>query len=188
MKSPLQETLEGVAPRKRRHALRYVLVGGILAALVSASLAASITVNSGNAIEFGQGTVPATGCTASATVSLGTAVDASGNVETSTISITGVSTSCFGKYLRATLTGGSPSAVRDQVVWQLVNVGGSDTAMTVTASVGGSTSASNSSSGGTSTIYPLTGVTLGGMLADLAATNVSSVQLETSDSVFAASA
>lgn len=183
MRSPLQDTLQGAAPRTRRRALPALIVAGVLAALVGASLAASISVNSGSDIEFGQGSATASACTASSNVSLTTAVDGSGSVTTSAISITGVNTSCNGKYLRASLIGSSQ--VRDQIVWHIANVSSCSGSITLSATVGGSET--NTCVSTVSTVYPDSGVTNGSMRSSVAASNVTSVQLETSDSAFTAS-
>lgn len=188
LQSPLQSTLQARTPQRSRLPRTSVLIMvGLLAALISLSLASSITLNDSAPVEFGQGNAAATACTSTATVRLATAVDGSGNVEVSSVTVSGLTADCNGKYLRATLTGGG--SVRDQVVWYLSDVssctGGTFIA---TGTVGGSSSSSNSCATNVSTIYPKSDVSNGGVLADLAASSVTSIQLETNDVAFTASA
>ena len=195
-------------PKKRRSGLIAAIIAvAALTALVGSGFAASVTINSGNAIEFGQGKNTVSACDSSATAGITSAYDSSDSrVEVSSLTISGLGTVCDGKYLRISLLD-TTGTVLDSVAWYLDN--GSLTCGTGFTAVanGSSTASSNGASGGICTAYPNeTGSTItvsgasipsiadsdlnvaltGGSSAGENAQPVSDLLVETSDSAFTA--
>lgn len=195
------------ARRRRKGLIPALIAIAALTALVGSGFAASVTINSGNAIEFGQGKNSVSACDSSATASLASAYDSSDTrVEVSGLTITNLAAACEGKYLRASLLDSS-GAVLDSVEWHFAK--GSLTCATgFTATADGSTTASsNAAASGICTAYPnksgstitVTGASIpsisgsdlnvaltGGSSGGEAAAAVNDLLVETSDAAFTA--
>ena len=195
-------------PRRRRRALIPALISiAALTALVGSGFAASVTINSGNAIEFGQGKNNVSACDSSATASLASSYDASDSrVEVSGLTITSLASTCEGKYLRASLLDSS-GTVLDSAEWYF-SKGSLTCASGFTASANGTTTASsNAASSGVCTAYPnksgstitVSGASIpsisnsdlnvaltGGSSGGEAAADVNDLLIETSDTAFTA--
>lgn len=220
MSTPLAHALPGSTPppsdrrpagkggRKRRRGLIPALIAiAALTALVGSGFAASVTINSGNAIEFGQGKNSVSACDSAATASLASAYDSSDSrVEVSGLTITSLAAACEGKYLRASLLDSS-GTVLDSVEWYFAK-GSLSCSSGFTATADGTTSASsNAASSGVCTAHPnksgssitVTGATIpsislsdlnvaltGGGSSGEAAADVNDLLIETSDTAFTA--
>ena len=210
--SPDPDRRAAKAPKPPRAGRRRGLVPALIAiaaltALVGSGFAASVTINSGNAIEFGQGKNTVSACDSAATASLGSAYDASDSrVEVSGLTITNLAATCEGKYLRASLLDSS-GVVLDSIEWYMSR-GTLTCASGFTATANGSTTASsNAAASGVCTAYPnksgstitVTGATIpsiansdlnvaltGGSSGGEAAADVNDLLIETSDTAFTA--
>jgi len=97
--------LEDETPAKKKSDNKYlrILLGiGVLVAVptIGSTLAASISLNSGNAVQFGQGVVQATACDSGVTVTPSSAFTneaGAGNFKLSSISISDIDAACDGK-------------------------------------------------------------------------------------------
>lgn len=143
------------SPKKRRRGLLAAIIAvAALTALVGSGFAASVTINSGSAIEFGQGKNSVSACDSTATAGINSAYDSSDSrVEVSSVTIENLGSSCDGKYLKVSLLDNT-GAVLDAVVWYL-KAGSLSCSSGFKAVANGSTTASsNAASGGICTAYP----------------------------------
>jgi len=193
-------------PKKRRRGvLAAIIAVAALTALVGSGFAASVTINSGNAIEFGQGKNAVSACDSSATAGISSSYDSSdARVEVSSLTIEGLGATCDSKYLRVSMLDTTGTVV-DSVVWYLDN--GTLTCATGFRAVanGSTTASSNAASSGVCTAYPnetgssitVTGASIpsvadsdlnlaltGGSSNGESAASVDNLLVETSDTVF----
>jgi hypothetical protein len=170
--------------RKKQDKKKSLLVLGglaVLLPLIGTAFAASITINSNQDIEFGQGTEDVAACTSSAQVALASALS-SGTLYLSELSVSSINSNCDGKYIRATLLNSIGTKI-DGIVWQISDAGNSPTTFKVVSN-NSSTSTSNSLSGGVMTNYPSSESSSLGMENSIVAANIDDVLLETSASAF----
>lgn len=170
--------------KKNRNKNLLVLGGiGLLLPLIGTAFAASITINSGNDIEFGQGTEDVAACTSSAQIAFSSALS-SGSLYVSEINISSINASCDGKYLRATVLNSIGASI-DKIVWQ-ISKGSQSSPTSFTLKADGTSTTSNHSFGTTTVInYPLNEASgSNGLDNSLLSANVEDVLLETSSSTF----
>lgn len=145
---------ESAAPKRKKNKALKILLG--IAALISlpvigTTLAASISINTGNAIQFGQGVVQATACDSGVTVtptSTFTNASGAGTFKVGTVVITGIADACSTKTFKLTAYGDTGSALT-------LSTGGASSPAclaTPTIAAGGNTIASESSNNCVGTI------------------------------------
>jgi len=99
---------ESVAPKRKKNKTLKILLG--IAALIAVpvigtTLAASIAINTGSAVQFGQGVVQATACDSDVTVtptSTFTNSSGAGTFKVGTVVISGIANACSGKKFKLT--------------------------------------------------------------------------------------
>jgi hypothetical protein len=106
---------ESVAPKRKKNKTLKILLG--IAALIAipaigTTLAASIAINSGSAIQFGQGKVQATACDDAVTVSSTTSFDndatfSNASFKVLTVTASGIADACSGETIKLRLYGPS---------------------------------------------------------------------------------
>lgn len=123
MKTPFNTELPGDADRgRRRRWPLFAVIGLALSLLVGGTLAASITINGDDPIEFGQGSIAATSCTATlGAPGITSSYTDDDQFEVTSIVLTGVTKDCQGRWIRiGVLTDAGSNIVRDYVLFHLV--------------------------------------------------------------------
>ena len=125
MKTPFGTESAGDAPQRKRRWTPLVIGGVVVSLLVGGAFAASITVNGGNTIEFGQGQAQVTTCAVGdLTPTIASAFVPSpggaGSFADVVVTLSGVPLTCEGKWIRISLfdaNAGDPSSPLDQILF-----------------------------------------------------------------------
>lgn len=179
-KSPLANHIRtDQKPKKDKKRIVLTLAGlGLLIPLIGSSFAATITINSGSDIEFGQGTEDVAGCTSSALAAFESSLSGS-NLYISKVTISSINTNCGGKYLRARLLT-STGATLDDIVWAISAGTGNSW---INAIADGSTT-TTSDSGDTMLNYPSSETGDAGLKNSMLSSSLADILLETASSEF----
>jgi hypothetical protein len=175
---PLSGHLASSQNAKAKRSKRLITIAGfgLLLPLIGSAFAATVTINSGNDIEFGQGTEDVTGCTSSATAAFESALSGS-DLYISKVTVSSLNTACSGKYLKATLL--NDTATLDTIVWTLSS--GGQTGLTALAN---GTNTGTSLGGSTMFNYPASETGNAGLKNSMLSSSLTDILLETSDSAF----
>lgn len=118
MKTPFGTESAGDAPQRKRRWTPLVIGGVVVSLLVGGAFAASITVNTGNAIEFGQGQAQVTTCAVGdLTPTIASAFVPSpggpGAFASVVVTLSGIPSGCDGKWIRIGLYDANPDPLAD---------------------------------------------------------------------------
>ena len=152
MKTPAKHRKgEPVATKKLRFNTRHIYVAALAAGLLTSAgfaLANQIDIDP---VEKGSGVITTPSCFEDSAVNFNYSTATGGATSVTGVTVTGISSNCANFFISLKILNASGSTV-DEIIWNPSLTAG-DTSITLRAN-GSSTSGSNSSSGGVSTVWP----------------------------------